>query len=138
MKGANLTEQSNVMQQGFLPASGISDAMRKNAFCFWENQDKIVDAMQSFANGWFERRHTGARAALEAAELICKAETPVEVLRNYQGWASGAIHRVMTDGVTCQQQFMTVAGLLVRPFAGENERLSLQTEARTTIQSSAA
>jgi hypothetical protein len=112
--------------------------MRKNTRCFWENQDKVVDAMQAFANGWFERRHAGARAALEAAEHICKAETPVEVVRKYQDWASGAIQRVMADGVACQRQFGTVAGLLVRPLGGENERLSLQTEARTSMRSDAA
>jgi hypothetical protein len=137
MKSANVTELPLIVQHLFLPASGISDAMRKNTRCFWDNQDKIVDAMQTFANGWFERRHTGSRAAFEAAEHICKADTPVEVLSKYQDWASGAIQRVMTDGVTCQQQSMTVAGLLVRPFVGENERLSLQTEGTSTRSSAA-
>lgn len=138
MKSANPIDQLNIMQHLLLPASGMSDAMRKSTFCFWQNQDKVVDAMQRFANGWFERRHTGARAALEAAEHICKAETPVEVLRGYQDWASGTIRRVMADGVACQQQLITVTGLLAQPFAGENEALSLRMEARASMRSNAA
>lgn len=71
------------MHRIFLPASSISEGMRKNVCCFWENQDKVLDAMQAFANGWFERRHTGARAALETARCMCTAESPVDLLREY-------------------------------------------------------
>lgn len=81
MKGVNMTEQLNDMHRMFMPASSISEGMRKNACCFWENQGKVLDAMQAFANGWFEGRHTGTRAALKTAERMCTAETPVDLLR---------------------------------------------------------
>jgi hypothetical protein len=120
----NVTEQINAVQRMFLPASTISEAVRKNACCFWESQDKILDNMQTFANGWFERRHAGTRAALEAAERICKAETPVDLLREYQEWASDAFQRVVADGLACQQQSMKIVAALgqpLLPLAGEKE-----------------
>lgn len=77
--------------------SETSDSLRKNACSYWKNQDKLVDNMQTFANGWFERRHAGAHAALEAAQRMFKAETSVDLVREYQDWASGAFQRVVVD-----------------------------------------
>ena len=64
---------------------------KENACFFWQNQDKILAAMQTFADSWFERRHRGTRAALEVAERVCKAETSADLVREYQDWASGAL-----------------------------------------------
>jgi hypothetical protein len=127
----NVTEQLNTMQRTFVPASTILEAARKSACCFWESQDKILDSMQTFANGWFQRRHAGTHAALEAAERVCKAETPVDVLREYQEWASGAFQRVMADGLACQQQAMEIVAALGQPLVrltGETEVTPLQFE----------
>jgi hypothetical protein len=112
MKSADLTESRNDVQGMFLPMSAASEAMRKRACEFWESQDKILDGMQIFADGWFERRHTGTRAALDAAERICMAKSPVDQFREYQDWASGAFQRVMADGFACQKQFMEAVGAL--------------------------
>lgn len=139
MKSVNVTDELNAMQRMFLP-SDLSEAMQKNACGFWENQDKILDAMQAFANGWFERRHTGTRAALESAQRMCKAQTPVDLAREYQDWASGALQRIMADGLDYQRQFMTVAAALVPSptlLAGEREESS-RGEARTAIRPKAA
>jgi hypothetical protein len=117
MKAVNVTEQLNAMQRMFLPTSEMSETMRKNVCSFWENQDKILDAMQTFADGWFERRHAGTHAALEAAQRMCKAEAPVDLVREYQDWASGALQRVMADGLACQQEYMAVIGAVAPPLA---------------------
>jgi hypothetical protein len=139
MKSVNVSEQLNAMHSMFLP-SDLSEAMQKSTRCFWENQDTILEAMQAFATGWFERRHTGTRAALESAQRMCKAQTPVDLVREYQEWASGALQRMMTDGLDCQRQFMIVAGALVQPLAplaGEREESS-RAETRTAIRPKAA
>lgn len=122
MKAVNVTEQLNAMQRMFLPTSEMSETMRKNVCSFWENQDKILDAMQTFADGWFERRHTGTHAALEAAQRMCKAGTPADLVREYQEWANGALQRVMADGLACQQQFMAVADAARQPLAASVEK----------------
>jgi hypothetical protein len=54
-----------------------SAALQDNVRGFWNLQDKVLDAMENFANSWFERRHVGAHAALEAAQRMCKAQDPV-------------------------------------------------------------
>src|SRR5262249_8296217 len=41
----------------------------ENGRRFWESQERILDNMQAFANGWFERRRMGTVSAREAAEL---------------------------------------------------------------------
>jgi hypothetical protein len=122
MKAVNVTEQLSAMQRMFLPTSEMSETMRKNACSFWENQDKILDAMQTFADGWFERRHAGTHAALEAAQRMCKAGTPVDLVREYQEWASGALQRVMADGLACQQQFMAIADAPRQPLAASDKK----------------
>jgi len=80
----------------------------ENAQRFWDYQNKMLDSMQCFANGWFERRHVGTHATLEAAQRIYRAETPVDALREYQDWVSGAFQRVMADGLALQQQVAAV------------------------------
>jgi len=112
MSTLDVREELSAMQSLFLPTSSVSEAVRANARTFWHNQDKVIDSMQSFANGWFERRHAGARAALEAAERMCEATTPIDLLREYQDWASGSFQRVMADGLACQQQMAAAIGVL--------------------------
>jgi hypothetical protein len=110
MKPLNVTEQLDAMQRMFLPTREMSETLGSNACSFWQNQDRILDAMQAFAGGWFERRHAGTQAALEAAQRMCKAGTPVDLAREYQEWASGAMQRLVADGLACQQECMAVIG----------------------------
>jgi hypothetical protein len=129
------------MQHIFLPASTISESLRKNARCFFEDEGKILDSMHNFTDGWFERRHVGAHLALEAADRMCKAETPVDLLREYQDWAKGAFERGMADGLACQQQFMAVIGVLPRllaPLVGDREAEASQSDTKTPVRTKAA
>jgi hypothetical protein len=53
---------------------------------FWENQETALAGLQEFADGWFVRRHKGMQLALEVAKHIGDAETPSDILREYQNW----------------------------------------------------
>jgi hypothetical protein len=108
--------EKNTMDQMFGAFSTSSSDLRKNTRAFWERQDNLLDEMQAFMNGWFERRHAGTKAALEACERMCRASTPAECLEEYQKWLSGAFERMMADGVACQQELRNV---------GEGVRASL-------------
>ena len=141
MKAVNVTEQLSAMQRLFLTTSEMSDTLRKNACSFWENQDKILDAMQVFAHGWFERRHAGTHVALEAAQRMCKAETPVDLVREYQEWANGAFQRLMADGLACQQECMAVIGAVAPPLVplgSEKQADTSRAESRASARSKAA
>jgi len=133
----NVTEPLNVAQHTFLPTY---EAVRRGGDCFSKNQDKIIDAMQVFASGWFERRHAGVRAALKAAELMFKAEAPAELMRGYQDWANGVVQRAITDGEAYRLQLMTVATALAGPgsVASKSEGALLQAEASAAMRSNAA
>jgi hypothetical protein len=139
MRSLNMTEPFNAMQLLFSPPFAVSEAMSRNAGVLRENQAKSLDAMQRFANGWFERRHAGIRATAEAAERMSRAATPVDLLREYQNWASGVLQRAMVDGLACQQQIVTAAGTAVMPrLADGKEGASSQTETRPAVFVAAA
>lgn len=104
-----------MMQNAFLPTSAISATLGDNARRFWEMQDKILDNMQAFSNGWFERRHTGTHSACETAERMCGTNTMVNVVQAYQDWARGVYERMMADGLACQQQIIAATGALASP-----------------------
>jgi len=108
MSGKALVEElameQNTMQQMFGAFPNSPDIMQRNARTFWENQTELLDRMQVFANGWFERRHAGTKAALEACERMCGAKTPAESLEAYQKWVGGVFERISADGLACQGQ----------------------------------
>ena len=141
MEAVTMTEQLNAMQRMLFSSSHLSDTLRKNACSFWDNQDKILNDMQVFSDGWFERRHAGTHAALEAAQRICKAATPADMAREYQKWASGAVDRLTADGMACQQQCIAVVSSIAAPLASlasTEQPEPLQTGSRTTVRDRAA
>jgi len=115
MTTTNFAEQwTSMMQKAFLPTSEISTTLRENAHRFWENQDKILQNMQTFSNSWFERRHTGTQSASDCSDRMCSTETIVDMMQAYQEWARGAFERMMTDGLAWQQ-IIAASGALTSP-----------------------
>jgi hypothetical protein len=105
----DVTQQFQAMQRMMhVPDAALEDNVRR----FWDIQNNILDSMENFANGWFERRRVGTRTALEAAQRMCKAQTPVDLVREYQDWVGGMFQRVMADGFACQQFVSALAGSL--------------------------
>jgi len=94
------------------PASLFTGIVQNNIRAFWIAQTHALDEMQVFAEGWFERRHTGTRAALEACECMCAAKTPNEFLAAYQKWLVGAGERAVADGMACQSEMRRLTGAL--------------------------
>jgi hypothetical protein len=127
----NTTQQLEAIQRMMVPDSA---ALRDNVRSFWDIQDKVLDAMENLANGWFERRRVGTHAALEAAQRMCKAQTPADLVREYQDWVGGAFQRVMADGVACQE----LVGALAGPLSSKQEPKPQQPETKTAQHSKAA
>ena len=141
MQSVNVTEQLHAIQRMLQPTSEMSDTLSKNACLYWQNQDKLLDSMHTLANGWFERRHAGTHAALEAAQRMCKVETPVELLREYQDWASGAFRRLVADGLACQKQYIATVSAVSPPLAplgNEKQNEASQAGSRETARTRAA
>ena len=136
-----MTQRSNAMQRMFRPASTVLDLAQENVRRFWESQDKILDSIESFADGWLKRRHAGTHAAREAAQRMCKAQTPFDLIREYQDWANGAFQRIMEDRSACQEQFKAIASALGGPPAllgGKQETEPSQSDAKSVNHSKAA
>ena|SRR5262245_35684815 len=143
MKTTNFVEQWSSMQKMYLPTPEISAPLRENVRRFWEMQDKILDNMQAFSNGWFERRHTGTHSAYETAQRMCGTNTMVDMIQVYQDWARGAFERIMADGLSCQQQIFAATSALTSPpsapsVSEKKEAEPVRSEARTPARSKAA
>jgi hypothetical protein len=85
---------------------------------FWEGQSKILDSMQRFSTGWFDRRHVGTRAALEASLRVCESKKLAEVIACYQEWAAGAASRILDDQIAYQQLVHTAVSSMAAAQVG--------------------
>jgi hypothetical protein len=82
---------------------------------FWENQETALEDLKKFADGWFARRHEGMQAALEAAQHIGDADTPSEILREYQYLLKREMELFAEDGKAYQQQVLRAGAHLSAP-----------------------
>jgi hypothetical protein len=105
-----MSEDHGILQ----PIAKIRETLEKNSAACWRNQDGILESMEEFAAGWFERRRVGTQAALEAARLMSGAESPAALISEYQSWATGAVERLIADSLAWQKHVMAVAGLVAR------------------------
>jgi hypothetical protein len=127
-----------------LQPGGGQDWLRTSAEQFWQNQDHLLDCMETLQKGWLERRHEGTRAARQAVAGLCSAENPLGALREYQQWASGAFDRVMADSAALQQCMSAAAISMVEPLSSPLAKASMSPatpvlpEAKTAKVGSAA
>ena len=82
---------------------------------FWENQETALEVLKEFADGWFARRHEGMQAALEAAQHIGDADTPSEILWEYQNLLKREMELFAEDGKAYQQQVLKAGTHLSAP-----------------------
>ena len=114
----NVTLFPNILQ----PATAMK-AYAPIGVKFWENQETALEGWKEFADAWFARRQKSAQAALEAAKHIGDAETPSDILREYQNWATREMELLAEDGKACQQQVLRAgAHLSARPAPETDER----------------
>jgi hypothetical protein len=71
-----------------------------------ESEQAVLGGMQELSDGWFARRQTGTRAALDAAKRMSEAASPIEAVQAYQDWFGGAMARLLEDGLACQNQLL--------------------------------
>jgi hypothetical protein len=113
----NVTSAPNILQ----PAAALK-AFAPMGIKFWKNQETALAGLREFADGWFARRHRGMQAALEAAEHIGDAQTPSDVLREYQNWLTREAELIAEDGKACQQEVLRAGTHLgARPEARQTD-----------------
>jgi hypothetical protein len=89
---------------------------------FWESQETALKDLKEFADGWFTRRQKGMHAALEAAQHVGNAESPSDMLREYQNWLTREMQLLAEDGKACQQQVLR-AGAHLRAQQEEQQQV---------------
>jgi hypothetical protein len=115
MKQNEMFDPFAMMQRAFPASSAFGAAARQNATGFWTAQEKLLEYMEEFAEGWFARRHEGTRSALAAAGEMAKADTPFDAMREYQKWAAGSFERVAQDCIACQKELLEMGRLTMQP-----------------------
>lgn len=113
MERDNVTKLYESIQTMLQPMGSNAEAAKSRACEFWHGQDKVLDSMQAFAGGWFDRRHAGTRAALEVAQRMCTAKTPLDAVREYQEWASGSMQRMAADSLALQRKLMEITEAMI-------------------------
>ena len=106
----NVTLFPNILQ----PAAALK-AYAPIGVKFWENQETALEGLKEFADGWFARRHKGMQVALETAKHIGDAETPSDILREYQNWVTREMELLAEDGKAYQQQVLRAGVQLNAP-----------------------
>ena len=106
----NVTSFPNILQ----PAAALK-VYAPMVVKFWENQETALEDLKEFADGWFARRHEGMQAALEAAKHIGDAETPFDILREYQDLLKREMELFAEDGNAYQKQVLRAAAHLNAP-----------------------
>jgi hypothetical protein len=113
----NVTLIPNILQ----PAAALK-AYAPMGIKFWENQETALAGLREFADGWFARRHKGMQAALEAAKHMGDAQTPSDILREYQNWLTREAELIAEDGKAFQQEVLKAgAHLSARPEARQTD-----------------
>jgi hypothetical protein len=113
----NVTLIPNILQ----PAAALK-AYAPMGIKFWENQETALAGLREFADGWFARRHKGMQAALEAAKHMGDAQTPSDILREYQNWLTREAELIAEDGKAYQQEVLRAgAQLSARPEARQTD-----------------
>jgi hypothetical protein len=115
MKNDKSTSGFDVLEQALQMLAPWRATTGESWAHFWRSQDKVLDSMQKFADGWFERRHVATTTALDAAQRACQAKSPVEAIREFQVWSAASIQRVAEDGFACQQHLVTLFELAAPP-----------------------
>lgn len=128
MTKQGVTDALSNFQSMLQPTAQTRETMRDTVSGLWSNQDKILDSMEQFTNGWFERRHAGTRAALAAAQRICDMKTPIDMMREYQTWAMGSLGRIVADSFAFQHHLITMAGLFAKPLSASEEECVIEAE----------
>lgn len=106
MAEQNPNMQSPMNSQALIATMGN---LQKSAQSFWKGQAHALEAMQNFAEDWFQRRHAGVQAAHGACERMCAAKSPLECFQAYQIWSIGAFQRLLADGMQLQQSLKLAA-----------------------------
>jgi hypothetical protein len=117
MKENTTFDPFQFLQRAFPASPGLSAAAKQHASAYWDSQDKLLDSMEEFVSGWFERRHTGTQEALAAARQVCDAESPFDAMRECQKWAIGSFERLVQDGFAAQRYFLEFNRVTVQPLA---------------------
>ena len=135
MTDFNISDTWKTMWEGALPGSQARELTRQSARTHWDGQQRILDSLEDFANGWFDRRGAGVRAATEAAQEICGAPSLTDMYSVWQIWASGATERLAADGMAWQQCVALCSqhlAPLVTPAAQEAKRDAMPTKKPTS------
>ena len=90
----DITETIRKMQDMVASVPAMAPQMEQ----FWNAQDSILDDVEGFTQGWFERRHEATRSALEAIrEANGNGTDPSAAMMVIANWQRHSMERMTED-----------------------------------------
>jgi hypothetical protein len=123
-----MSDSETLFPNLFQPSAALK-ACAPMSVKFWENQETVLKDLKEFSDGWFERRQRATNAALEAAQHISNAESPSDVVREYQTWLTREMALLTEDGKACQRQVLK-AGTHLKAQQEEQQQVVVGASAR--------
>lgn len=93
-----MTTAADLINQAPL-GSAMTPILGPQAQHLWEAQESILSEAEAFSKHWFERRHTAATTALEAAKSMTQngATNPGAVMKIIADWQTHSVERLVED-----------------------------------------
>jgi hypothetical protein len=128
MTNLTIAESWKTAWEGLLTGTETRELTRQGARSLSDGQQRILNSLEDFTSGWFERREVGVRAAEQAVQNMCGAPTLVEAFTVWQTWAAGAAERIAADA-TAWQQCVTACGAPLGKFVPQADAPKLDAKA---------
>ncbi|MBE0414121.1 phasin family protein [Yoonia sp.] len=80
-------------------AMAINPLMHQQVVQFWETQRRMLDALETYQDGWFARRREAVDTALDAVNTMMGEDTagPSEAMEAVSDWMQQSAARVAED-----------------------------------------
>ncbi len=78
---------------------------------FWSTEDEFVDDVHDYVEGWCERRHAAAKAAIEFGHLMANGGDQGDVVKAWSNLSVSAMKRFAEDA---QGQFSLVQKMALK------------------------
>lgn len=87
--------------------------MAPQAEHFWQTQEHLLDAAETFTLSWFERRHEATRAAMKAAREAAKKDgaNPGDIIETITEWQRHSMERMIEDAREWLDMMTNCAGI---------------------------
>lgn len=98
-QAAETTENLSHVMKSMQQAMSANPLFSSQAEHFWQAQEEILDATETYTRNWFERRHEATRTAMEAMRTALNTDgaQPDVAGKSISQWQQHSMERMVKD-----------------------------------------